>query len=464
MIVILVAILFISALICLGAFALTYRPTAKFSNGMLFAVTLPAHAMESDRIRRIQKQFNKRFRSVNIGMALALIPLFLLSSWPGYAMLYFLLWMMIFISLSTISFRSAFRDTLALKREQEWYVGAKRVIQADLRVAQAKNRRTASMWLFVIPFMMSIGIMLWSMSEDSQLQGLLTIMAPLITIVYLLVSLMSRRVKAKVYSMNSEVNLALNQASRRAKSYMWLWLAIVENAHVVLFYLFLLNKESVRNEIWLELLLLFTIIPTGIVFFVYRYIRKLEQELLEQDGKVIYSDDDEYWGNGFTYHNPNDKSLFVTKRVGMGETINTGTLAGKVIASSIITIIAAVIIGTAFMLIRSELSSPTLTIASDQQVHIEYPMYSFDFNLTEIEQLDLVDQIPTGMRINGEGTKDHLRGQFRLQDLGKSRLYVYKNQPPYIKIKLKETYIFFNEKEPRATKQLFEQLKKEANK
>jgi hypothetical protein len=48
-------------------------------------------------------------------------------------------------------------------------------------------------------------------------------------------------------------------------------------------------------------------------------------------------------------------------------------------------------------------------------------MYSFDFDLADIEELTLVDNIPTGMKTKGEATDKYSRGHFRLKELGKIR-------------------------------------------
>jgi uncharacterized membrane protein len=66
--------------------------------------------------------------------------------------------------------------------------------------------------------------------------------------------------------------------------------------------------------------LLFTVLPAGAIYSVYSKIHTQEREMLEQDGKAVYTDDDEYWVNGQIYYNPQDKSTFVPKRVGFGET------------------------------------------------------------------------------------------------------------------------------------------------
>jgi uncharacterized membrane protein len=383
----------------------------------------------------------------------------LLHAWTAYQMIYFFVWLSLFIIVMVVPFRRAFRETLALKREHEWFVGTKRVIQSDLRVARLKNQRLASTWVFMIPFAMGLGLMLWAARQDIQFLGLAS-SGFVLTLVLFFISIHMRRSKAKVYSMNSDVNLSLNQTRRRALSFLWPILAIIENIHFLFVYLLAINETKEMFGVWVTIVFLFSAIPVGVVLYVYRKVNTLEQEVLAQDGKIIYTDDDEYWANGFTYNNPDDKSLLIPKRVGIGETVNTGTLAGKTIVWGSLGLSAILLIGVSFMLIRSEMTSPILTITPEHNIEIKYPMYSFDFDLADIEELTLVDNIPSGMKTNGEATDKYSRGHFRLKELGKTRLYVYKKNPPYIKIKLEDVYIFYNDKDPLQTKQLFEQLQK----
>ncbi len=463
MIAILTAIFLITAAICLIVMTATYRPQANYKKGMLLAVTLPEQVLEHDGIREIQADFKQRFARANGLMLLLLVPVAILSAWPAYQTIYYLLWICAYFVVTTLPFRRSFRELLALKRENDWFVGEKRVIQSDLRVAQLKNRRSAPVALFAIPVAMSAGLMVWMVREGSDYIGI-GVAALMVTVLFLLVSLGIRRAKARVYSMNSDVNVSLNQARRRAWSYLWLVMAIVENIHFLLIYLAAANENADEVGVWIAITLAFTAIPIGSILYVHRKVRIFEQELLELDDKIVYTDDDEYWANGFTYHNPNDKSILVPKRIGIGETINTGTVAGKLIAGGVIALMATVIIGVSFLLMRSELTSPTMTLTPDGRVSIDYPMYSYDFNLSDIEELTLVDDYPSGTKLNGEATGSHARGHFRLKGLGKTRLYVFKNNPPYIRIKLDKVYIFYNDKDPLRTTELFEQLEDRVSK
>jgi len=178
----------------------------------------------------------------------------------------------------------------------------------------------------------------------------------------------------------------------------------------------------------------------------------------DECGTANDPDGDSYWSNGFTYHNPEDKRVLVPKRVGIGETVNTGTRAGKWLFGGLIGIAAAVMLGTCILLVISEIKSPVLTLTDDRQIHIDYPLYAFDFAVSDIEQLALAEELPSGRKTNGEATGKVARGHFRLKELGKARLYVYRNRPPYIRIKLQDQYVFYNEENPQETRALYERI------
>ncbi|WP_081667653.1 DUF5808 domain-containing protein [Paenibacillus pinihumi] len=435
-----------------------YRGQTRYKNGMLFAVTLPPHAMEDEQLKDVQAEFGKRFKRMLWWMAAALVPVLLLYNWIGYQVIYLILWALGFNAAANIWFRQGFRATLALKRENEWFVGEKRVIQSDLRAAYLKNQRSAPLGLFAIPLAMAAGLVWWGMHEQELL--VIGIGSLIVTLLILLLTIGMRRMKAKVYSSSSEVNVGLNQARRRYLSYLWLALAILGNIHFLLISLFLVSGSESVFSIWLGIIFVFGLVPATLVLYVYYKIAHLEQETLELDSKTVYTDDDEYWSNGITYHNPDDKTVFVPKRVGIGTTVNTATTAGKWFIWGTVPLVAVIVIGVSFLLISSELNTPVLTVTPERKVEINYPMYSFDFNVDDIEQISLVDNIPSGVKTNGEGTSKVARGHFKLKELGKARMYIFKS-PPYIQIQLKDSYVFYNEQEPEQTKRVFEQLRKE---
>lgn len=211
--------------------------------------------------------------------------------------------------------------------------------------------------------------------------------------------------------------------------------------------------QTVYFLLWMSTFILVVTVPFRRSFRELLALKR-RQEWYVNLGPDGPEDGDEYWGNGFTYHNPKDPRVFVDKRIGTGMTLNTGTAAGKMIMGGTAVLILGIIVGVSFMLIRSELTSPVMNI-TEEQVEIHYPMYNYAFAIDEIEALALVEEIPSGLRLNGEATDRYARGIFRLRELGKARLYIFKAHPPYLQIKLPDLYIYYNDENPQQTERWY---------
>lgn len=454
---ILTIILGMTTFICYAVTLGVYASQANFRSGMLFAVALPPDAAEDGDIARIRQRYAGSLRAMTLWTLLGLVPVALLYAWPGFQITAYWAWMAAFFFTITAPFRRAFRDTLELKRRNGWFVGTKRIVQVDLKAVRLAEKKSAPLWYFLIPFAMGAALVLHAWLQDVSLVPPASL-GFLLTLSFFLLARHAKRSVAKAYSMNGEINQLLNGSRRRILSMLWLLLAIAENVHALLLYRLIARESPGDKVLSMSLLLLFAFIPAAMVYGSYSRIQRMERETLEADGRIIYSDDDEYWANGFTYHNPHDRRVLVPKRIGMGETINTGTAAGKWIMGGTLALTAAVLIGTSYMAIRSEVASPIMTIESGSRIEISYPMYSIGFEPSEMEALTLVDSVPRGSKRSGEATGKALRGHFKLEELGKARLFVFRNNPPYIRIKLKDEYVFYNESDPPATREQYRKL------
>ncbi|MEG2640818.1 MAG: PH domain-containing protein [Bacilli bacterium] len=77
-------------------------------------------------------------------------------------------------------------------------------------------------------------------------------------------------------------------------------------------------------------------------------------------------------------------------------------------------------------------------------VKISAPMYGTTFEINDIEEVNMVDSFSKLFRTNGAGTDRYSLGNYSVERYGKSKLYVYNENPPYIAIKLKGEYIFID--------------------
>lgn len=119
-----------------------------------------------------------------------------------------------------------------------------------------------------------------------------------------------------------------------------------------------------------------------------------------------------------------------------------------------------IIIGTTVSMVRFDHAKFTLSI-DNNIVKINAPTYGTKFDIDDIEEVAMLDNIPSGIRTNGVGASTYNLGNFSINGYGKCKLYVYFENKNCISIKLKDnSYIFFNDKSNDKTLKYYGELEK----
>lgn len=167
-------------------------------------------------------------------------------------------------------------------------------------------------------------------------------------------------------------------------------------------------------------------------------------------------DEDEYWLTG-NYNNPNDKRVFVEKRLGYGTTVNMATLFGKLTTL----FLAVIIVGTvalAFFLMPLDFGSVDFWVEGDT-AYIDAPMYHDSFLLENVSKIEQIDTLPKMAKNRGGDSSFFYVGQFHAKDIGVCTAYVHRNSTPYIIVTLSDRIIILNGSTPQKTEEYYLQLK-----
>lgn len=192
-----------------------------------------------------------------------------------------------------------------------------------------------------------------------------------------------------------------------------------------------------------------------------KYNRMLRELKIKNDWLSENTNADEYWKDG-VYKNPNDSRTIVEKRTGYGTTCNLATKKGKFMTYGGYAFGLVVGIGVLGLLFTLETAKFTMNI-DNGIVNINAPLYSTSFEVSKIESVELIDEMPGGMRTNGSATDKYALGNFSINNYGKSQLYVYKDTKKYVVIKLKDSYVFINSKSIEETENYYKKLTETIN-
>jgi hypothetical protein len=182
----------------------------------------------------------------------------------------------------------------------------------------------------------------------------------------------------------------------------------------------------------------------------------LDRLLSHADGPV-YVDGDEHWINGY-YYNPEDRKTMVEKRIGTGFTANLATKSGKWNIYGVIAFVGIVFGLLIILFVRMDFATFQMVVG-DTKVEMKAPIYNYEFSMNDIENITMVDSLPEhASRTNGAGTETYYLGNFNIEGYGSSKVYIYRNYPPFIVIELKDKTVFFNTKSAEETREYYELL------
>lgn len=363
----------------------TMKSAIKPRRNILFGVTLPTQALCDDAVLKIIDDYKRKINICNLVVVLTGLPTFFINR-EVLSITYFIIWSLVVAEwLVRQPYVLMNRKLTKLKKDKEWFIGEKRVVNMDTKISKLKDKMPLPDKYMLIPFGISL--------------------IPLI-------------------------------------------ISIVK------------YDEDLKYTTFIAFILIGILVLLYFVGFIYtnNRIKSLEEELLKMDKEIIYTDDDEYWIDGYKYYNENDCNSKVNPRFGFNVyTYNLATKKGKLSYYSGLIICAVLLIPLCFNLLGMEFTNHKINI-SNESVSIDYPFYDYEFSDSDIEEIKLVDEVSFRLRTNGIGTDEYCRGSFKSAEYGKCRVYIYNKSKPYIIAKLKNNYFIYNEKTKDETMNVYYQL------
>ena len=208
-----------------------------------------------------------------------------------------------------------------------------------------------------------------------------------------------------------------------------------------------------------NILLVVSLLGILIIFNAYQSVQAKQQRLKDAQNNDVYIDDDTGWENGFLfYNNPYDERTMIEKRSGYGYTINIASKGGKAFIYGTFGFLALILVGITAISFWVDFGEIRMTMVNENNtIEIQASIYGYQFDADDIISIDMIDDIPGGMRTNGVSTERYSLGNFNIDGYGKSKLYIKRNSP-YIAIELEDLYVFINGETKEQTQDYYNEL------
>ena len=428
--------------LCAGVNYIMLRNMSKRQKGLLLGVTLPPEADALPEVQAIVKQYRTRLGTLCLVCAALSVPLAFVQE----TAIALTLWMLFFfagLALPYLPLLRANAKLKALKKAHGWQGSGCRVV--DTGASAFALPRPIGLWTLLVPLVLC----LLPMALPGLPRGLMLVCGIDAACVLLLWGL-GRWTFRRREDMVTE-DSARNQTLLRVRRLYWdrfwrlnLWAMALLNLFLILGY----RSEAAI----LGLSLGFTVLLVAATLWMELSVRRAQAALTET--APIVADEDDAWLGGIFYYNPTDKRFMVSKRLGIGTTVNLGTWAGKLYYAFVgLVLVACLAIGPIFGIVdsipvRLELSgsAPVCLVAS----HGQSEKYRLDTDA--ITDVQLRDTLPDAARTWGTGMDHYLQGDFYVTGEGNARFCLDPTQKRFLRVEAGgQVYWFTGDSEDHTT-------------
>lgn len=444
-----------------------YGKRDEYTEGMILGVHIPFSEKENPEVQAISRKASKiwkKYHWIHLSVG-SLICVICFLSFEIF-MIIWLVWLLFYLVGLYYLLYVPHRQMYRLKMEKNWVNEATRhIVCIDTELAGMAEQMTVN-WKWHLPvltFFVISGLLLgWKRkNEMSECAGWILCGIFLgVSVLFFLIHLWIVGRRNMVYSQDTKINFTANQVIKRSLTLGILWANYLNGAGWLWLCLQLLAYGWISGTDYVIFLMLQT--ASAIAFVIpLLSVRKRKQQILEQDTSPVWVDDDEYWKNGW-YSNPNDTHLLVPDRMcSTNYSFNMARPAAKVLVGFFVILILGVCIWTGRIMLQTR--NPEISFQKeDSQVKIEAAGYECEFQLSQIQSLKLIEELPDEhfIRTNGVSTDKVAIGHYKGKETGKCMLFLNRECSPVLKIVLEdERTVYLNSNDSDEVKKWYKELK-----
>lgn len=354
---------------CIIIFFVGYFLQDYSKKGLFFGVSIPEGYLEIPEFIELKRKYKRSFLiSILIYDSIFLTCLYFTGKlWVFYVGI------LLFIAILELNYYLIYRKVKEIKKVKELEKPQKNIVIVDMRFRENKNKK-----ILISPswFLLPLALVLFNIVIAFVFYDKLPMKIPVhwdlngnvnrwINKSYLSVLQMSivelfmtafmfgtykiiGRSKQEINPENAEVSKEQTRLFRYSWSIFVLVMAVFTNlifTYVQFIILGIIKMNNTFIFVIMGVIMIYTLISVVISIKIGQGGSKIKVNVKSDENIYSNRNDDKYWKLGSYYYNPDDPSLFVEKRVGIGWDFNYARPAAKIIMAFIIlTIIATIVI------------------------------------------------------------------------------------------------------------------------
>lgn len=328
-----------------------------------------------------------------------------------------------------------------------------------IELSEAGQVRKTKLLPFLVPTLVSAAIVLaYALFRvDSRAQRMIwvVILFALCTPMFYVAAGWLDRQRTAVVSYNSEININFARAKKQIWNRFWLFCAWVNTAFTA-FAAFALRNDEI-SVIWLLWGTIFYMAITMLLLlFTVRQLNRIERHYKKKIDPMLNEEDDDCWIFGMFYYNKADKRTFTETRIGYGATTNMATPLGKgLLIFSGIAILSVLVL--CIWMIMEEFTPIKLNIQGNYLI-AEQLKTDYRIEVGEIEELELVDELPELSKNRGTGMDNLYKGNWHIIYAGDCEVFLNPQNEVFLKFTVDGELYYMSAADDYGTQEIYAKL------
>ena len=451
-----------------------------YRNGMILGMHVPKESIEDQDLVSLVDKYKKRFRVLNkIVLFGVVFTIFLIWYDTEIFIRVFMVWIMVICAYSQFFSTSAMRSMYSLKETKGWINSdTKNLVKVDTRVSAMRHR------MYINPNIHLAFILIFSyivldifmksfiyrsvfkdMTHASSLTGANDIRMTLvlifglglfIAVTYYILHKWHAKKANIVYCDNTDINYRANMVDK----WYWSFAMLIGGVLNLVTHVYMLVAISMKGWIYNSDIIIYIGILTMtsiVTIYVVKLVDTKRDDILRLAKDIEYVDDDYYWRKGY-YYNPDSKKLMVQDRFSSTNlTFNMAKKSAKVINIGL----GLILVGSMVLVFSLTSGSNNIELVMNgDRVSVSSSFYKTSFDLSDIEEMSLVDDLKdtSVIRTNGVSIGDIDIGHYLGKKEGKLMLYINSSKRPLLKIKLKDRFVYISSDDDLDVKKIYDNI------
>lgn len=337
---------------------------SKFTReGIFFGVRIPYGFKELKEFRDLEGEYKRNYVLTMLIPSIVFILIFYFAK-AQIVLKATLIYTYLILAAAFYNYYKIYKKVLNIKKRNNWFEGKKQVVTVSLKRREDIKNYPSKLWFLIPAILILVNVVVtvlrlpylpdkiplhydingqvdrWGFRSFSNFISIFLVQIGLFVFLYLIYRLILKG-KLSLSPVNPEKSQEKNELIKIISARLIIILSIIQQLIFVitnLNMLLILNINSMTYIIATLTSLTFLVIVFSTVK-IYKVIKcPLKNNI---NGEIVERDDDEFWKMGLFYYNPEDPSLFVEKRMGIGWDFNYGHPFGKVFGIIILLVVIA---------------------------------------------------------------------------------------------------------------------------